>query len=134
MNPPKVSVIIPVYNTEEYIGETLNSIINQTLKDIEIIVINDGSTDNSLRIINEYAQRDSRITVFTQANQGLSLTRNKGIIEARGEYIYFMDSDDLLENDALNSCYKHSTKGHLDFLFFDAEILNSNDNINHIGK
>ncbi len=130
MNPPKVSVIIPVYNTEEYIGETLNSIINQTLKDIEIIVINDGSTDNSLHIINEYAQRDSRITVFTQANQGLSLTRNKGIIEARGEYIYFMDSDDLLENDALNSCYKHSTKGHLDFLFFDAEILNSNDNIN----
>lgn len=77
MNPPKVSVIIPVYNTEEYIGETLNSIINQTLKDIEIIVINDGSTDNSLHIINEYAQRDSRITVFTQANQGLSLTRNR---------------------------------------------------------
>lgn len=130
MNTPKVSVIIPVYNTEEYIGETLNSIINQTLKEIEIIVINDGSTDNSLQIINEYAKTDNRIIVYSQENQGLSLTRNKGIKEASGEYIYFMDSDDLLDKEALISCYKQSIKLHIDFLFFDAEILNSNNSVN----
>jgi len=129
MNIPKVSVIIPVYNTEEYIGETLNSIINQTLKEIEIIVINDGSTDNSLQIINEYARIDNRIIVYSQENQGLSLTRNKGIKEASAEYIYFMDSDDLLDKDALDSCYKQSSDLHLDFLFFDAEVICSNNTL-----
>ena len=123
MNPPKVSVIIPVYNTEEYIGETLNSIINQTIKDIEIIVINDGSTDNSLHIINEYAQRDSRITVFTQANQGQSMARNKGFDYASGIYIYFMDSDDILELNALELCYFRIEDNNVDFVFFNANTV-----------
>ena len=123
MNPTKVSVIIPVYNTEEYIGETLNSIINQTLRDIEIIVINDGSTDNSLQIINEYAQRDSRIIVFTQANQGQSIARNKGFDYASGIYIYFMDSDDILELNALELCYLRCENKNVDFIFFNANTI-----------
>ncbi|MFV0501623.1 MAG: glycosyltransferase family 2 protein, partial [Bacteroidales bacterium] len=72
---PKVSVIIPVYNTEKYLREALDSIVNQTLKEIEIITINDGSTDSSLDILNEYAQKDNRIIVFSQENKGLSKTR-----------------------------------------------------------
>lgn len=130
MNAPKVSVIIPVYNTEEYIGETLNSIINQTLKDIEIIVINDGSTDNSLHIINEYAQRDSRITVFTQANQGQSIARNFGILKACGDYLYFMDSDDLLDECTLELCFHKCETENLDFVIFNGEtIKNPSSNI-----
>lgn len=130
MNPPKVSVIIPVYNTEEYIGETLNSIINQTLKDIEIIVINDGSTDNSLQIINEYAQRDSRITVFTQVNQGQSMARNFGILQACGDYLYFMDSDDLLDECTLELCFHKCETENLDFVIFNGEtIKNPSSNI-----
>ncbi len=130
MNPPKVSVIIPVYNTEEYIVETLNSIINQTLKDIEIIVINDGSTDNSLNIINEYAQKDSRISVFTQANQGQSMARNFGILQACGDYLYFMDSDDLLDESTLDLCFHKCETENLDFVIFNGEtIKNPSSNI-----
>jgi len=123
MNTPKVSVIIPVYNTEEYVGETLNSIINQTLKDIEIIVINDGSTDNSLQIINEYAQTDNRIIVFSQENQGQSIARNKGFEYASGIYIYYMDSDDILELNALELCYLRSEDNNVDFVFFNANTI-----------
>ena len=101
----KVSVIIPVYNVENYLEECLDSIINQTLKDIEIICINDGSTDNSLEILNDYASKDSRIKVLTQENKGLSATRNHGLKLAEGEYIYFMDSDDILELTALEELY-----------------------------
>ena len=130
MNPPKVSVIIPVYNTEEYIGETLNSIINQTLKEIEIIVINDGSTDNSLQIINEYSQRDNRITVFTQANRGQSMARNFVILQACGDYLYFMDSDDLLDECTLELCFHKCETENLDFVIFNGEtIKNPSSNI-----
>jgi len=123
MNIPKVSVIIPVYNTEKYIGETLNSIINQTLKEIEIIVINDGSTDNSLQIINEYARIDNRIIVYAQENQGQSIARNKGFDHASGNYIYFMDSDDFLDLNALELCYIKSEENKIDFIFFDADTI-----------
>ena len=74
MNNPKVSVIIPVYNTEQYVQQTVESIVQQTLQDIEIIIINDGSTDNSLAMINLLAKKDQRINVYSQANQGLSVT------------------------------------------------------------
>ncbi len=123
---PKVSVIIPVYNTEEYLKEALLSIVNQTLREIEIIVINDGSTDNSLQIINETAQNDSRIQVYSQNNQGQSVARNLGISKAQGGYIYFMDSDDLLDLDALECCYNKCITDDLDFVFFDAEIICEN--------
>ena len=89
---PKVSVIIPVYNTEKYLEECLNSVENQTLEDIEIICVNDGSTDKSLEILNNHANKDSRIKVISQENGGLSHARNTGMKIAKGEYITFLDS------------------------------------------
>lgn len=124
MSSPLVSVIIPVYNTEKYVGEALESIRNQTLKELEIIVINDGSTDNSLSIIESHAQKDPRIQVYTQTSQGVSIARNKGLQHVKGEFIYFMDSDDLLIMNALEQCYQKCVINNLDFVFFDADILN----------
>lgn len=121
MNNPKVSVVIPVYNTEAYVEQTLRSIMGQTLRDIELIVINDGSTDGSLSALERIATGDRRIRLYTQPNKGLSETRNAGIDRARGEFIYFMDSDDLLEPDALERCYERCQSDRLDFVFFDAE-------------
>lgn len=120
---PKVSVIIPVYNTEKYVKDAILSIINQTLKEIEILVINDGSTDNSLQIITEIAKKDNRMQIFSQENKGQSIARNVGIEKARGEYIYFMDSDDLLDLEALECCYNKCEVERLDFVFFDADII-----------
>lgn len=120
---PKVSVIIPVYNVELYLHECLDSVINQTLKDIEIICINDGSTDNSLTIIENYAEKDPRIIVFSQENSGQSATRNNGLSVANGDYICFMDSDDLLECDALEYLWNEASKNNLDVLYFDAKSI-----------
>ena len=97
MEQPKVSIIIPIYNTEAYLKATVDSILRQTLYEIEILLINDGSTDRSLRIMQDLAASDNRIILFSQENKGLSVTRNQGLAMAKGEYIYFMDSDDLLE-------------------------------------
>ena len=94
---PKISVIIPVYNVEKYLPQALESVMNQTFSDLEIICVNDGSTDNSLKILEEYAQKDERIIVFTQVNQGVSSARNKGIDNATGEYIMFLDPDDTYD-------------------------------------
>ena len=121
MNSFKVSVIIPVYNTELYIKQTVESIQKQTLYDIEIIIINDGSTDNSLSLLLELSKQDHRIKIFSQENQGLSISRNTGLEKASGEFVYFMDSDDLLEKDALEICYQKCIAEKLDFVFFDAE-------------
>jgi len=120
---PKVSVIIPVYNTEQYLEAAISSIQNQTLKDIEILVINDGSTDSSGTIAEHLAESDSRIKCYVQENKGLSLTRNFGIEQACGDYIYFMDSDDLLEEDALEKCYELCVSKDLDLVVFDALIF-----------
>ncbi len=121
-NMVKVSVILPIYNVAPYLEETFNSIINQSLKDIEIIAINDGSTDNSEEIIKNYQQHDSRIKYFSQANQGQSAARNHALQHAEGKYIYMMDSDDRLEfSDALQSCYEYAEKNHADIIFFDGE-------------
>ncbi len=103
---PKVTLIIPVYNVEKYLIQCLNSAINQTLKEIEIIVVNDGSTDNSLKIIEQFVQKDNRIKVFTQENKGLGFARNLGIEKATGEFIFCLDSDDWIELDTLEKLYK----------------------------
>ena len=95
----KVSIVIPVYNAEKYLEECLNSIVNQTYRNIEIILINDGSKDNSFSICQRYAQNDSRIKLINQENSGVSKTRNRGIDEATGKYILFVDSDDFCEHD-----------------------------------
>ncbi|MFL1780426.1 Glycosyltransferase family 2 protein [Candidatus Hepatincolaceae symbiont of Richtersius coronifer] len=103
MKIPKISCIVPVYNIEKYVARCLDSLINQTFKDIEIIVINDGSTDNSLAIIKEYAKKDQRIKFLTTVNQGLSVSRNQGLQLAQGEYIHFIDGDDSISLKAYES-------------------------------
>lgn len=120
---PKVSVVIPVYNTEKYLEATLQSIRNQTCCEIEIIVIDDGSTDCSAEIVRRAADEDGRIVLVSQPNRGLSLARNAGIARASGEFVYFMDSDDLLEKDALETCYRKCTEQRLDFVIFDAKAF-----------
>ncbi len=96
-----VSVIIPVYNVEKYLARCLNSVISQTYRDLEIILVNDGSTDNSGRICNQYKERDPRIIVIHKENEGLGLTRNCGISKASGSFFTFVDSDDYLPLDAI---------------------------------
>jgi len=105
MIPFKISVIVPVYNMQEYLKDCLNSIINQTFSDLEIIIINDGSSDNSYDIIKEYALKDARIVVINQVNKGLSGARNKGLEIAKGEYIAFIDSDDTVDLNMLEKLY-----------------------------
>lgn len=101
----KVSIIVPAYNVEGYIEDCLNSLINQTLKEIEIIVVNDESTDSTPKIIEKFAQKDSRIKVINQKNQGLSGARNSGLKIAQGEYIGFVDSDDYVDLDYFEKLY-----------------------------
>jgi len=94
----KLSVIIPIYNDEKYLRECLDSVCNQTLGDIEVICINDGSTDGSLELLKEYSQNDSRIIIIDQENQGSAASRNNGLNIAQGEYIGFLDADDMYIN------------------------------------
>ena len=95
----KVSVIIPVYNVEKYLCKCLDSVVNQTLRDIEIICVDDGSTDSSWEILKEYAQRDDRIKLIHKENGGLSSARNVAMQVAKGDYIGFIDSDDWIDLD-----------------------------------
>ncbi|WP_407454704.1 glycosyltransferase family 2 protein [Methanobrevibacter sp.] len=113
-----ISVIIPVYNVENYIKECLYSVMNQTFEDIEIICVNDGSTDNSLNILNEFKRYDSRFTIISQDNKGLSAARNAGLKVAEGEYIYFLDSDDYIELDALQELHTQVKEKDLDMVLF----------------
>ena len=105
-NNPKVSVIIPVYNVEKYLRECLDSVVNQTLRDIEIICVDDGSTDSSLEILREYAEKDSRVKVYTQENINAGAARNTGLSNATGEYLSFLDSDDFFELNAIERMYE----------------------------
>ncbi|WP_295112453.1 glycosyltransferase [uncultured Methanobrevibacter sp.] len=117
---PKISVIIPVYNDEEYIGRCLNSLINQSLKEIEIICINDGSNDNSLEILEEYKNKDDRIQIISQKNQGAGISRNNGIKLAEGEYISFVDADDWMELDSLEKLYKNANANDSEMVLFNS--------------
>ncbi len=103
---PKISVIIPVYNAEKYLKECLDSVVNQTLTDIEVVCVNDGSTDGSLRILKEYKNKDSRFILIDKKNEGVGKARNDGINKSSGEFIVFMDSDDFYpDNHVLKSLY-----------------------------
>lgn len=118
----KVSVILPIYNVAPYLEETFQSIMSQSLQDIEIIAINDGSTDRSQEIIEKYKQLDSRIISFSQPNKGQSAARNFALQHAVGQYIYMMDSDDLLtDSNALQTFYDYAERNQADFIFFDGE-------------
>ncbi len=124
----KVSVVIPVFNVENYLNECLDSIVNQTLKDIEIICVNDGSTDSSLDILNNYAKKDNRIKIISQKNQGQAVARNNGMEYINGEYFCFMDADDILDLNTLETCYNISKEKSLDFVMY--KLINFDDNGN----
>lgn len=114
---PKVSVIIPVYNVEEYLRECLDSVVNQTLKEIEIICVDDGSTDKSLEILKEYAKKDNRISVFAQSHIGTGKCRNIALSVVKGYYIGFVDPDDWIENEYFEKLYKETIENPVDIVF-----------------
>jgi len=103
MNQKSISVIIPAYNVADFVGECIESVISQNINDLEIIIINDGSTDNTLEICNKYASKDNRIRIIDQSNKGVSAARNNGLKNCNGDWVMFVDADDWLEKDALTS-------------------------------
>lgn len=130
----KVSVILPIYNVAPFLEETFDSLLGQTLKEIEIIAVNDGSTDNSEAIIKMFQQNDNRIISFSQENKGQSAARNLALHHATGQYIYMMDSDDkLTSSDALQTCYDYAERNKADFIFFDGESF-SEEGVDRISR
>lgn len=119
----KVSIIIPAYNVEREIEESIVSILEQTYYNLEIIIINDGSIDNTFSIIKRYAASDSRIKVINQNNSGQSVARNKGLNEATGKYIYFFDADDFLQKEAIFELVNKMQQFDADMITFDANVL-----------
>lgn len=122
----KFSIIIPIYNVQKYLPKCLDSLLNQTLTDIEIICINDGSTDNSLQILKNYANKDNRIKIITQQNQGVSVARNTGIDNATGEYVLFVDADDWLELNTCEILSQSIVNKTFDLITFNAWIVKQN--------
>ena len=121
----KVSVIVPIYNAFDYLRPALDSVIYQTLREIEIICIDDGSTDRSLEILKEYQKNDDRVRIVTEANAGPGLARNNGLGRARGEYVAFLDADDFYEPDFLETLYEKATEENLDIAISGYDIYNS---------
>lgn len=119
MNNIKVSVIVPVYNVEKYLERCLDTLTNQTLKEIEIICVNDGSTDNSAKILEDFALKDNRIKIINQPNGGLSVARNTGMDVAIGEYIGFVDSDDWVDLDFYEKLYNSAKNNDCDIAVAD---------------
>lgn len=117
----KVSVIIPVYNVEKYLKQNLKSITEQTLKEIEIICVDDGSTDSSYKIIEDFAKKDSRVIPVKQKNGGAGAARNNGLRRARGKYLSFLDSDDFFEPTMLEEAYKKAEETKADFVVFNSD-------------
>lgn len=126
---PKISVIIPVYNVEKYLEKCLLSILNQTFDSLEIIVINDGSTDGSADILKQFSVKDKRLKVINQTNKGVSAARNKGLSLARGDYVSFIDSDDIISNDMFSIMYAHAFKKNADIVVCNWLRFNSDDEL-----
>ena len=127
----KISVLVPIYNCEDYLVESINSIFNQTFKDIEIICIDDGSSDNSLDILNRLRDKDSRLKVYSQENQGAGATRNNALRKSTGEYIYFFDADDYLVEDALEKAYNNAVNNDSDIAVFYFDYYDDNIFLRH---
>ena len=123
---PKISVIVPVYNTEKYLSKCLNSILNQTLKEIEVIVVNDGSKDDSQEIIDEFVSKDSRLVSIQKENGGLSDARNAGIDKAKGEFIAFVDSDDYIDSSMFEKMFDLAKKHESEIVLCDLVKVNEN--------
>ena len=122
---PKISVIIPVYNVEKYLRECLDTVVNQTVRDIEIICVNDGSTDSSLSILNEYAEKDQRFRVLSQKNQGAGAARNAGLEVAKGDYLAVLDSDDKYDLSMLQKLLDLARENDLDIAICRSQSLNN---------
>ena len=131
-NPDKeeimISVIIPVFNVQEYISSCIESVLNQSFQNFEIVVVNDGSTDLSLSILEHYAE-DIRIRIITQVNQGLSSARNTGLKEASGKYILYLDGDDMLEKTALDSIVSVMEQIDPDLVLFDGKSFSNQEDL-----
>ena len=124
-NKIKVTVVMPIYNAYDYIRPALDSIITQTLTDIELICVDDGSTDKSLHVLTEYQKNDDRIRIITENNAGPSLARNKGLLRARGEFVIFMDADDFCEPTMLEKLYDLAVSEDLDIAIAKYDIYNN---------
>jgi exopolysaccharide biosynthesis predicted pyruvyltransferase EpsI/glycosyltransferase involved in cell wall biosynthesis len=133
MNDILVSVIVSIYNTEKYLNECIESAIRQTYSNIEIILVDDGSTDNCPKICDDYAKKDSRIQVIHKQNGGISDARNAGLVIAKGNYIYFLDSDDYIEPDAIKALIKEAEHYSAEVVFFDANLQNSMSDTSYAG-
>lgn len=127
-----VSVIVPIYNVEKYLKNFLDSLINQSYENLEIILIDDGSTDNSLNICRGYSLKDRRITVLTQPNFGVSSARNSGLNQSNGKYIIFLDPDDRVEKEMINKLYQTAIKLNLDITMCNFWIFNENKKYVHL--
>ena len=123
-----VSVIVPVYNVENYLIQCLDSITGQVLKNIEIICVDDSSTDDSKKILEEYAEKDERIKVITQPNRGAGAARNNGLSVAKGKYLSFLDSDDFFEPDMLDLAYNKAEEDKADFVVFKSDQYYTEEN------
>ena len=121
----KVSVIVPVYNAAEYLAPALDSIVDQTLVEIEIICVDDGSVDSSLEILKSYRERDGRVRILTENNAGPSVARNKGIVRARGKYIIFLDADDFYELSLLERLYNFAEENSLDIAASEYKVYDN---------
>lgn len=131
---PKISIIIPVYNVEKYLCECLDSILNQTFQDFEIICVDDGSTDETLEILKNYKNKDERVFVLQQHHSGAAEARNNGIRLARGKYIQFLDSDDYFEPTMLEELYNHAEKFGADLTVCSSRKVDNNGNIVESGN
>lgn len=129
MNHTLVSIIIPLYNTEKYLKETIESVINQSYHDWELIIVNDGSTDLSASIAQKYTELDHRISLITKQNSGVSDTRNVGIQKSSGNYIAFLDADDTWEIDNLSKKVAVLNNSSIDWVYSDASLIDENSNI-----
>ena len=119
-NMPKISVVMPVYNAERFLNESINSILNQTFDDLELICVDDGSNDNSLEILQKFSNEDERVRVFSLNHKGGGNARNYGLKQVTGEYLYLMDADDLLDLNAFEDFYPICEEKNLDFVVFKA--------------
>lgn len=127
---PCLSIIVPVYNGEKFIEKCIDSIINQTLKEIEILIVNDGSKDNTLSIIEGIAKKDSRVKILNQKNFGVSAARNNGISKVRGKYIAFVDADDYIDKTMYEKMYKKAEKFNSDIVICNVnDVLNNNKKV-----
>lgn len=126
---PLVSVIIPAYNAENTIESTMSSALSQTYSNIEVVVVNDGSIDNTENVLISKFENDSRVRVITQNNQGVSVARNTGIEQSTGEYIVFLDSDDYLENDFVSKLVSLITSSNSDIAFCGYRSIDENETV-----